>query len=97
MMSDLPEQDFSKAFDKVFGGRSFGSQDKLEERHQRERKASRTLKQRQRTAKRTAALNVRVEPSIKDQINKMAKAWSCSQADVIHRLVEAESQRNEDA
>lgn len=85
--SSLAPQDYGGVFKGIFGGGGFGDQQRLEQRHQRERKAGRTLKQRERKAKRTAVINIRVEPELKDLVALLAKHKNCSQADVVHEAI----------
>lgn len=90
-MSKYPPQDYASTFKSFFDGQGtagFGrDQGRLEERHQRERKAGRTLRQRARRATRTAVINVRVEPELKDLCAALATRLKGSQADIIHEAI----------
>lgn len=65
-----------------------------EERKQREKRSQLTAKQRRRSAVRTAQVNFRCSPALRDQLNHMAKALDISVADILEdaigRFAEAE-------
>ena len=96
-MNKLEPQNYLAAFKTVFKNepnqadtpKDFGhSQERLEERHSKERKAGRTLRQRARKPTRTAVINVRVEPRIKSLCMALAEKHDASQADIIHEALQ---------
>jgi len=94
-MKKLEPQDYLGAFKTVFQGDNekttetgFGKdQERLEERHKKERAAGRTLRQRARKPVRTAVINVRVEPRLKSLCTALADKLEASQADIIHEAI----------
>lgn len=65
-----------------------------EDRKKREKRSQLTAKQRRRSAVRTAQVNFRCSPALRDQLNHMAKALDISVADLLEdaigRFAEAE-------
>ena len=94
-MKKLEPQDYLGAFKTVFQSEGdtptetgFGKdQERLEERHKKERAAGRTLRQRARKKVRTAVINVRVEPQLKTLCATLANKLDSSQADVVHEAI----------
>jgi len=94
-MKKLEPQNYLVAFKTVFNpdepgdqGNFGQNQERLEERHSKERKAGRTLRQRARKPIRTAVINVRVEPRIKSLCAALADKLEGSQADIIHEAIQ---------